>query len=62
MKPSTKEKLKLNRETLRVLSDADVQRVAGGLRGAFSNPLTCSFGGGDFCTQTCPPPTTTGYC
>ena len=46
------EKLKLNRETLKVLTETETRQVAGGLK-AFSEIAGCSEGGG-VCTSHCP--------
>lgn len=56
------EKLKLNRETLRVLTDAEAHRVAGGLRAEFSEMKGCSEGGGPVCTANCPVTPGSGTC
>jgi hypothetical protein len=54
MKTAKTEKLKLNRETLRALTDAELRDVAGGLRYVSDVGSGCSEGGGNLCTQTCP--------
>jgi heterodisulfide reductase subunit C len=48
------EKLKLNKETLKLLTETEAQRVAGGLAvEGFSEIAGCSEGGG-VCTSGCP--------
>jgi hypothetical protein len=44
-------KLTLNRETLRLLSDAEIRRVVGGLKGEWSDLPGCS--AGKPCTSEC---------